>query len=395
MIKKLRLGLISFLLAVLFLESAAPGFSLTVNAASINSKAHKQSVNGDDLMSGKQFTLVNMPFNGEDSIIKKYKGESLTINSVQNFDFTPDGKYIFTLGECSTGSGTVHSLLTRSVVPSETGAAAEAECKEAVVLGKYGHGDVLAITQDNLSQEVYNLWVSCKAKSSGHGTQIARLTYKVKGGKGKIVNTVFIKGFEKANVVKGKAAYFDGKAKPEWVECAIDTGSNQIVFRLNMPTGHSNVYLSYNFKKLNKKLDTIGNNGSFNISSGAKWQMAHIESRLVPLSTFQSFAVQGKKLYLAGGNMGLGAEIYVIPYKTQSNYTKIRVQQKNYMSSVSKVISIDPEVTIYDAVYDRDYLEIEGLKVGRNSNGKIDYYVSFLCPGPRLQDSTAIYKFTR
>lgn len=352
----------------------------------------KQTVTSEVLQQGKQFTLTNMPYNGANSIIKTFGKEPLTVTTLQNFDYTPDGKYIFTIGECSTGSKK-HGLLSRCSLPSKKGETATARCLEAVVLEKFGHSDVLAITQDNLKKQVYNIWVSCKPGADGVGRQIARLTYKVdKNGKGKITKTVYIKGFEKTNVTKGKAGYYKDKVKAEWVHCAVDADSNQIVFRLKLPAGYRCVYLSYNLKSINSALNSLKNKATFNIGSKPKWQLARIECGLSPLCSFQSFDVEGKSLYLAGGNFGLGSEIYVIDYKT---YTKGNVKQLTVKkkSQLSEVISIDNVIKVDDALYDRNYLETEGFKVEKK-NGIITCSITFNCSGPSLRDTTAVYSFT-
>ena len=351
----------------------------------------KQTVKSSVLQQGKQFTLVNMPFNGESSIISQFDDEPLTVNTLQNFDYTPDGKYVFTIGECNTGNKK-HGLLTRCSLPSKKGANAKSKCLEAVVLEKFGHSDVLAVTQDNLKKQVYNIWVSCKPGADGVGRQIARLTYQVnKAGKGKITKTVYINGFEKTNVTNGKAGFYEDKVKAEWVHCAVDARSNQIVFRLKLPAGYSCVYLSYNLKNINKALNALKNKATFNIGSKPKWQNARIVCGLSPLCSFQSFDVAGKSLYLAGGNFGLGAEIYVINYKTYKDgkVNELNVKKK---SQLSDIVSIDNVIKVDDALYNKNYLEIEGLKVEKK-NGKTNCYISFNCSGPSLRDTIAVYKF--
>ncbi len=352
----------------------------------------KYTVKSSALQKGQQFTLTNMPYNNEASIISEYKGKELTVNCVQNFAYTPDGKYIFTIGESNTDNKK-HGLLTRCKLPSKKGVTAKAECQQATVLANYGHSDVLAVTQDNLSKQVYNIWVSCSPGTNGLGRKITRLTYKVNSsGVGKITKTVYISGFEKTNVKNGKAGYFKDKVKPEWVQCAVDADSNQIVFQLNLPSGYSCAYLSYNFKKINSALNSLKDKGTFNLSTKPKWQLAHITCGLSPLCSYQSFAVKGKSLYIGGGNFGLGAQIYVINYKTYKDgkVTELSIKKK---SALSEIITIDTVIKVDDASYNENYLEFEGLKVEK-SGSKTYYYVSFNCAGPSLKDSTAIYRFS-
>ncbi len=378
--------------ALLVFDVLLPHQPAAVHAADSNTATVKKSVSGTTFKKGKQFTLTNMPYNGENSIIREFDGKQLTISGVQNFDFTPDGKYVFTVGECRTGS-TKHTLLTRCALPAKYGKNAKAKAQDAMVLEAFGHSDVLAITQDDLSKEVYNLWVACKPGADGFGLQIARLTYSVKkSGAGTIKKTVYIKGFEKTNVENGKAGYYPDKVKPDRVACAVDTGSNQIVFRVKLPSGYSVFYLSYNFKKINAKLDTVKNKGTYDISKNPKWQRARINCPLTPLCSYQSFDVLGKNIYVIGGNFGLGAQIYGINYKTykDGNVKELRVDQK---SKMAKIITIDPLITVGDADYDKNYLEVEGIKAVKNGS-KIDYYMNFMCEGPSLSNTIGVYKIT-
>ncbi len=387
--KSLSLRKILCLLSILLVSVILTAQSVQlISAATVK----KQTVQSSTVRQSKQFTLVNMPYNNEKSIISEYKGEKLKITTVQNFDYTPDGKYIFTVGEC-TANGKRHGLLSRCALPSEAVENATAECLEAVVLDGFGHSDVLAVTQDNLKKQVYSIWVSCKPGSDGVGRQIARLTYQVsKSGKGKITKTVYIKGFEKTNVVKGKAAYYKDKVKAEWVHCAVDTSGNSIVFRLKLPSGYGCVYLSYDFKKINSALNKLKNNATLNISSKPTWQKARVSCPITPLCSFQSFTVKDNTLYIAGGNLGLGAQIYVIDYKTYKD-GKIRELDIRKESQLTEIITVDPLIKIDDALYDRNYLEIEGIKVTQKK-GKIYYHVSFNCIGPSPHDTAGIYKFS-
>lgn len=351
----------------------------------------KQTVKSSVIQSGKQFTLTNMPYNGVSSIISTYKDKELTVRTIQNFAYTPDGKYIMTIGECSTGSEK-HGLLTRCAVPSKTGEKAEAESEQAIVLEKFGHSDVIDITQENLSKKVYNIWVSCKPGTNGYARQIARLTYKIdKSGRGKITKTVYIKGFEKTNVTKGKAGYYTNKVEAERVHCAVDTDSNQIVFRAHFPSGYGCYYLSYDFQNINSALNSLKNKGTLDIGSKPKWQKARIVCNFVPLCTFQSFTVKGNKLYLAGGHFGLGAQIYVVSFETQKD-GNIKEQNIKTMSQLSDIITLDAVIRIDDADYDENYLEIQGLKVTKK--GKKTYcHINFNCSGPSMRNSASVYKF--
>ena len=362
-------------------------------AQAATTKTIQQKVSAKALQNGLQFFLTNMPYNGPDSLKPDNYSGPLTYRGIQNFDYTPDGKYILAMGECVEGSK-VHSLLTRCRIPEERGETASAECEQAILLKGFGHGDSIAVTQDNLKKEVYNIWVSCKPGLDGYSREIARLTYKVdKNGKGKITKTVYITNFQKAATKKGKATFFDGKVTPVWTQVAVDTSSNQVVFRLAMPAGYSVHYVSYNYKKLNAALDKIGNKKSYDIAKAAKLQMADVQYGETPLMSFQSFDVQGKCLYLAGGNLGLGTEIYALTYKTQAS-GKVKLQNKD-QAAATKIVTVGSKIKIYDAEYDKDYLEVEGLKVEKGKNGKMNYYLNFHCEIPSIKDSTGIYKISK
>lgn len=384
----LKRALCFFFSVVLVCTVLIPQSSRIISAATVQ----KQTVKSSVIREGKQFTLNNMPFNGEGSIIRKFKDKALSINTVQNFDYTPDGKYVFTVSECNTGSKK-HGLLSRCKLPSKKGVSAKAKCLEAVVLEGFGHSDVIAVTQDNLKKQAYNIWLSYDTGADGKDVRIARLTYQVsEEGKGKITKTVYIKGFEKTNVSKGKAGYYKDRVKAQQLHCAVDSDSNQIVFRLTFPSGYSCAYLSYNLKNINKALDSLKNKSSFDISKKPKWQKARIICGLTPLCSFQSFAVKDKSLYLAGGNMGLGAEIYVIDYKTYKD-GKIKEKTVKKKSQLSEIITLDTVIKIDDAYYDENYLEIEGFKVTKSKN-KTAYHISFNCSGPSIRDTISVYKFT-
>ena len=277
-------------------------------------KTSKTSVSGSQLQAGKQFTLSEMPYSGQHSIIKTYNGQTVTPSGVQNFAFTPDGKYIFNLGIARI-SGKEHPLLTRCVLPAARNAAQKAECKEAIVLCGYAHPEVLEITQPNLSQEVYHIWVASAPASNYMGREITRLTLEVRSTGSVITKRVSINGFKNANTVDGKSTTFKGGKAPVAVCAALDTASNQIVFRLRMPSGLGVVYVSYNFAKINAVLDNLPDNGKYNIANAKDWQRAILRCGVRPCDSLQSFDVSGNKLYLCGGHFNKGAQIYVVNYK--------------------------------------------------------------------------------
>lgn len=141
-------------------------------------KTVEQTISKNVLQKGQQFSLTNMPYNGPESIKPVNYSGSLTYRGIQNFCYSPDGKYIFNIGECLEGAK-IHSLLTRCKIPKKTGAKASAICEESVLLEGFGHGDSIAITQKNLSKEIYDIWVTCRSGSDGYARGAARLTYQV------------------------------------------------------------------------------------------------------------------------------------------------------------------------------------------------------------------------
>ena len=356
-------------------------------------KTTKTSVSGTELMKGKQFTLANMPYSGAYSIIKSYNGKKVTPAGVQNFEFTPDGKYVINLGVCRVG-GKEHPLLTRCVRPWRNGAFSYAICVEATVLYGYAHPEVLAVTQPDRSKEVYNLWVASNPGKSYLGREITRLTYEVKNGKGMITKRVTVCGFKKANRVKGKAATFRGGKSPIAVQTAIDEGSNQIVFRLRMPSGYGVIYVAYTFSKLNAVLDALPNGGKYKIKKAGKWQTAILRCGIRPYDTFQSFDVSGNKLYLCGGHFKKSAGVYVVKFKHYPE-GKAKEQVKSKVKNVSKIVTIEPKLRVSGKKLDKNSMEIEGLKVFKRADGKMDYYVNFIITGTGLRNTIGIYKFTR
>ena len=375
----------------IFLSLFIVAFIISASSLSVSAAPKKVKVSASTLNDGFQFTFDGMPSTSSSSPIKTYKGKTLGFSGIQNFDITPDGKYIFTTSKCYTGSD-MHTMLTRCIFPRRTGTGATAAFEDVTILGNYGHGEVLAITQDDTDVESYNLWVGCdpEKKVDRHATSIARLTYEIDSeGKGQIVKTVKIKGFKNANVKNGKAAYFRDKVSPKWVIAAVDESSNQIVFRLRFPDGYGCTYLSYDFDKINNALNKLDNKGVYQIKKAAKWQRARIRWH----RSIQSFDVDGNNLYVADGLKGTNAHIYVMHYKKQSN-KKLSDQNKTD-NNCSKIITIIPKITIKGVKYTKKDLEIEGIKVNKLSNGKINYYFNFLRAGTGLRDTQSLHMITK
>ena len=379
---------------------------IITSATEAEAKTKKTKISSSTLEKGKQFTMVNMPYNGTKSIIKKYKGKKLKISTVQNFAFTPDGKYMFTTSECRTGS-TKHTLLCLVEVPENRGKDEKATCLDAMVLNKHGHGETIDITQPDKSKEEYNIWVATTPYKNKFGKDIERITMAVDDGKMKIKKSVKITGFEKGNVINGKAAKFDAGYPLRRLNRSIDEANNQVVFRVQFMSGVN--YTAYNFEKINKALDKLGNNKSYNITKAAKWQTANLRTNLVPYNNFQSFQVYNNVLYVCGGHFKKGAQIYAIKLKTYKE-GKSKLDQKYDMKDVSRVIDMELKLTVKpeDAkeakTFTKKNLEVEGMKLKKNSNGKLDVYVYFMLEGKYTNAagksgmgyqnaSTSIYKF--
>lgn len=348
--------------------------------------AKKTTISASTLQNGKQFTFVDMPYNGKYSPVKSFQDQTLRLHGIQNFAFTPDGKYVFTTSQADSG-GERHTLLSRCTVPSKKGENATAPFQQALLLPFYGHGEGIAITQPNRKKQTYYIWVACSANGR-FGTDIARLTYTVKRNEGELKKTVVINTFSKADIENGRARAFEGNPQPQRLNVAVDTKSSQIMFRIKFSNGCN--YISYDYKKLNTALNKLPNGGTYSIANAVKYQKANIRTNLVPCGSFQSFDTDGKNLYICGGGLNIGAQIYVIPYKSYNNGKVV----KQSISHGYKVINITPKLVINGKTLGKTELEIEGMKVTRASGGKMNYYVSFYRKRQSARNTTAVYKFT-
>lgn len=364
-------------------------------------KTTTTKVSASALQKGLQYTLTDMPYNGKYSPLSStYKKESFTVRTVQNFALTPDGKYIFTVSEGYSGKESAnkkHTILTRCKVPSKKGEKAEAECVDAIILDGYGHGEAIAVTQPSSGSEIYNIWVACTPNGGNYGTEIARLTYKVSGGKGKITKRVRLTNFAqtatKITKKKTTAAYLTGsKKKSVRLNVAVDPSSNKIAFRIELNNG-GKYFVVYDFKKLEAALNKVKNNKTYNMANACGWQKALINSNLVPSKTFQSFTLDGKYLYVCGGHKSKGAGIYVIPYKTAANGKAVE-QKLRKNADIAKIINIEPKITVDGTTLGGSKIEIEGMKSISNGN-KTDFYVNFFMDGVSIRSTIGIYKFTK
>lgn len=360
------------------------------------------------LEKGKIFTLTDMPYNGAycPQELVSYKGESLVKRSVQNFAFTPDGKYVFTVAEGYTGAesaGNKHTVLCRCAMPQKLGVDEKAAYVQGSVLGNYGHGEAIAITQPNEKKETYYIWVSCTPnddKAHRYGTEIARLTYKVNNkGVGKITAKTYIGNLGKSNVSysNGKTSVTDQlgsdakKGIVDRVNVAVDTESNKIAFRVHYKVGGCN-YIVYNYKKLNKAINQAGNGKTLDLGKYANLQVANLRVGVIPYNTFQSFDIVGDNLFVSGGHMDLGASIYRMQYKVYGE-GKTSMQRFDDVSAVAETIEIEPKLTVADQTLNKASLEIEGMKVERAGKGKYNYCVNFYQKDITIRDQIGVYMF--
>jgi len=381
---------------------AASGDALSASStelSALTTQATKNiSISTNSLTKGKQFTFTYMPYNGQNTRIPKYKGKALTVHTVQNFAITPDGKYCFTVSECNVGS-TIHTLLCRTEMPKKVGAKAQAECKAAMVLDKFGHGEAIDISQPDLSKPIYDIWVACTGKSIPgvsytFGTEIARLTYDAR--KDKITKTVKIGNFKKGNTSGRSAAAFDGT--PYRLNVSLDVPGNRMMFRIVFLEGGC-AYTVYEFKKLNAMLDKLKNGKKLDISKAASLQFARVMTSLIPHGSFQGFATVGNNLFIQGGNKGLGAQIYHIAYKAHKAGA-VSDQYFTEESHVKRIITLPNTLTAVDIIHGtkkkagKADLEVEGLKVARGGSGKFVFRNVWYVPST-IQHSIPVYKFTR
>ncbi len=365
--------------------------ALLLGAPSCVLAAATTSVSAETLESGRQLTLTGMCYNGKYSPIKELNGETLSISTVQNFAFTPDGKYVFTTGECRTGT-TKHTLLSRCAMPETPGHDAEAPFLQGHVLENYGHGECIAITQPDPWEETYDIWVATTVTDGRFGTEIARMTYVVREGVGVIVKNVRITNFKKANVVNRKAAFFKKEPTPRRLNVAIDEAANRIMFRVQFPAGQGVNYVCYDYRKINNALNALADGSTFDIAKAAAWQKANVRTSNVPFGSFQSFAIDGNTLYVCGGNTQKGAQIYAMKFKVYANG---RAVQQNLMKAadISRIIDIEPGIIVEGRELGRHDLEIEGMKLRKNG-GRLDFFVNFFMKGTSIRNHIGIYRFT-
>ena len=392
--KKRLKGLFSLVLAVFMVLANAK--VVTFAEGETESTTIYSTLQGPTMEAGKQFTFIGMPYNGKYSPITSFKGYKLVPRTIQNFAYTPDGKYVFTTSEADSNNQR-HSLLTRCSNPATKGPIAESFFIDTIVLEKYGHGETIEITQPDLSRELYHIWVATKPTGGFYGLQIARLTYEVIDGHGTITNIAKLSNFRKTNVKKGKACYFDKgatkKLMPERVNVSIDAANNQIAFRVEFNCDTSN-YLIYDFAKINAALDAVPNGGCFNMKKAAKWQKANLRANLEPCREYQCFYILDNTLYISGGNVDLGAMIYTYNYTTTDKYKKVK-QLKVRKANLARIINIEPQVTIdEDNVLDIGELEIEGLKVYKDpATGRPYMYINFYQMDIPITSSIGVYRF--
>lgn len=393
--KRCRRGII-FMIALFVTFSA---FNIPAYAAENDGQTTQETellhLMPEELEAGKQFYFKGMPYNGKNSPIKKYNGKKIKPGTIQNFAYTPDGKYVFTTGEGKVGS-TRHTILSRCRYPSKIGASSKALFIQGHVLGGYGHGETIDITQPDLKKEVYHIWVATKPTGGFYGLQIARLTYVVDDGVGEITNVVRLTNFCKTNYnKKGKPARFEdskyGKYYAKRVNVSVDTDNNQIAFRIEF-TNDQTRYVIYDYKKINKALNKLENGQTLDMKTALKWQVANIKFNSVPYRTFQSFCISDNTVYLAGGYLKMGAKIYMFKYKPHKK-GKLKTQAIG-KSKIKTIINIIPQLTVKKTQLGVNELEIEGLKVYKDKHGNPNMYINFYQKDIPITSSIGVYKFS-
>lgn len=372
--------------------AAAMAMIMAMMIGQVSYAATTVKITQKKLESGEQFVFSEMPYNGKYSILKTMKGKTLSFHTVQNFSFTPDGKYVFTVSQCDTaGSSKYHTLLCLCQSPAKMGKDASALCLDAKVLWQYGHGEAISVTQPNKKKEIYNVWVACKPTSDIYGTQIKRMTYQVKNGSLILKKSVVITNFETSNIKNGKATTYYKKPKVTRMNVRVDESSNQIVFRVQSPPGNEIHYVIYDFKKLNAALDKVGNNKTYKIQKAVKWQKANIGCDYLPKEHFQSFDIDGTYLYICGGHLNKGAQIYGLKYKTYANgkAVPITMTKKKY---IKKIINLPSKLNVNGTTISSSSLEIESMDIKKNGK-KTDFYVSFY-NGLSIRNGIEVYKFS-
>ena len=390
---KLHKNIKKFIVVILAACITFSAFNMPSFAAEDESDTIFSDLTPDVLEAGKQFTFKGMPYNGKNSPIKEYNGEKLTPSTIQNFAYTPDGKYVFTTSEGRSG-GKRHTLLSRCRMPGTIKSTAKANFIETTVLANFGHGETIDITQPDLNEETYDIWVATKPTGGFYGLQIARITYEVVNDVGIITNVVRLSNFKWTNVnKKGKATRFsdqNGVYMPNRVNVSIDVENNQIAFRVEFTNGEIR-YLIYNYKKINKALNKTEDGLAFDMKNAAKWQLANLQINAYPYKTYQSFCILDNTLYICGGYLGRGAKIYVTKYKTQKmgKTKQKRITKKQF----ERIINIIPQLTVKKQDLGRDDLEIEGLKVYHDKYGYHDLYINFYQRDIPITSSIGVYKF--
>ncbi len=363
-----------------------------VPSANTMAKTSKTTVSAKTLQSGLQFTLTGMPYNGAYSPIPAtYKGASFTIRSVQNFAFSPDNQYVFTVSEGYSGNikaGKKHTILVCSALPSASGKNAKATFAGYKILDNFGHGETIAVTQSSTAG-AYDIWVACTPnndKDQRFGINIIRLTCMIPGN-----GTIQIKKQVKLSFDNVK---LDGqKLIRDRMGVAVNPSANKIAFRFH--TNHGTYLQIYDFNGLNKKLNAAKNKATYKMSNKAPQKLLQAEIRcdLIPHGTFQSFDIDDKYFYVCGGHMNIGASIYKIKYKTSKN-GQAKTQRLGD-ADIAQNITITPQIKVESTTLKEASLEIEGMKIQSVGSGKVNYYINFFMANTPIADTIGIYKFQK
>lgn len=377
---------------------------ISLGTESVIAKTKITKISASKLNSGKQYTMVKMPYNGAYSPLpRKYKGQKLIVKSVQNFCETPDGKYVFAVGEGIIGSGKKeikNTLLCRCIIPDNRNATAEAECEEAHILYKYGHSDNIAITQPDLEKPLYYIWLVSATNNytlAAMGNEVVRLTYEVnEEGKAQISQTITLKNFlyTKVAKIKGKLKAQKQGDKVTRVNVTANQNDNLIAFRVQCKNKNVN-YVVYDYNELNEKLNQLEGNTIFNMADAKKQQIANVACTFTPSKSFQSMAIDKDYIYMCGGFVKRDTEIYKVSYKAYEK-GKVKIQTiKKKENAVKQRIIVYPGFKIKGRNFNKNNAEVQGIMIKKNPyTKKIDYYLVFRAAGMNMRNTVSIYKFT-
>ena len=366
------------MLAVMVLSSiaAAPAFA----------KYSTSTVSFKQLTAGKCLTFKDSPFSKGfmDGRYSKYM-----FGPFQNFCFTPDGKNVFANSIANDGK----SLSTGLICYRHEGKIGQ--FRDGTVLQGYGHSDVLAISQPDLSKETYHVWLAkskaknAKNKEDTYGKIIERMTVSFKNGsdKMKVSDKIEITNYQYAqvNVKKGKRV----SAKmpygaPARLSAAVNQTDNRIAFRICFETGWGTNYVIYDLEKFDDAVDKAVKAGkkTYDIRQARDFQISNLRDNAVPLDGFQSMDVDKNYLYIVG----------FTAKKTKYNGGVYKIRYKNSIEELDEMGTLKGVV---QQIKIELKSEIEGIKIAK-AGKKMAYYLNAIPHKPgQLRWGQLIYKVER